>query len=312
MFKQKVLVTGGAGFIGSHQVDALIEAGYKVVVVDDLSSGKESNLNKKAEFYKIDIRDDEELEKVFKKEKPESVIHFAAQISVSRSVEDPLYDADINVLGTLNLLENCIKYKVKKIVFASTGGALYGEADKVPTSEDYPIAPSFPYGIAKFSVENYLRFYHEEFGLPYTVNRYANVYGPRQDSQGEAGVVAIFTEKLLNNKQPIIHGDGHQTRDFVFVEDVVFANMLALEHDKVGTYNVGTGRQTTINELYYLIAEAVGVKIQPKYEKVFFGQKVSCLNAEKIKNELKWHPEYTLQEGVEATVDWFKKSKLQH
>lgn len=310
MFQRKltVLVTGGAGFIGSHQVDALAAAGYKVVIVDDLSTGMKDNLNAKAKFYELDVRDDE-LADVFKKEKPDFVFHFAAQMSVNQSVADPVFDADVNILGSLNVLENCVKYKVKKIMFSSTGGALYGEAEQIPTPEEYPCAPVSPYGIAKMSVENYLRFYFNQFRLKYGIMRYANVYGPRQNGQGEAGVIAIFIEKMLKGEQPVIHGDGHQTRDFVFVEDVVRANMLVFESEAVDTYNVGWGRQTTMNEIFQLIKREFNSSLEEKHQDIFSGQRVSCLSSEKLHNDLNWVPEVTMEEGIKETVEWFKKRR---
>lgn len=304
--KPKVLVTGGAGFIGSHQVDALVAAGYKVVVVDDLSTGSKENLNSAAKFYELDVRDDG-LEDVFKKEKPDFVFHFAAQMSVNQSVADPVFDADVNILGSLNVLENGVKYKVKRIMFSSTGGALYGEADVIPTPENYPCAPVSPYGIAKMSVENYIRFYFNQFKLKYGIMRYANVYGPRQNGQGEAGVIAIFIEKMLKGEQPVIHGDGHQTRDFVFVEDVVRANMLVFESEAVDTYNVGWGRQTTMNEIFQLIKREFNSSFEEKHQDIFSGQRVSCLSSEKLHHDLKWVPEVTMEEGISKTVEWFKK-----
>jgi len=302
--KGKVLVTGGAGFIGSHQVDLLLKEGYKVVVVDDLSTGQKENLSEDVPFYQVDIRD-AELAEVFKKEKPDYVFHFAAQINVNHSVADPIFDADVNIIGSLNLLDNCVDYGVKKIMFSSTGGALYGEAEIVPTPEEYPCAPLSPYGIAKLSVENYIRFYAENKGLNYGIMRYANVYGPRQNSKGEAGVVAIFAEKMLAGEHPVIHGDGHQTRDFVYVSDVVAANLLVLQSDRNDTYNVGTGRQTTVNEIFKLVQECLDKDFNPKHVDVFSGQKVSCLSAKKIKENLGWSPKVSMEDGVEKTVAWF-------
>jgi UDP-glucose 4-epimerase len=308
LIKGKVLVTGGAGFIGSHQVDALIKNGYKVVIVDDLSTGQEVNLNPKAKFYNADIRDDD-LDEIFKKEKPEYVFHFAAQINVNRSVEDPLFDADVNIVGSLNVLDNCVEHGVKKIMFSSTGGALYGEAEEVPTPEDYPCYPMSPYGIAKLSVEHYLRFYKEFHGLNYGITRYANVYGPRQNTKGEAGVIAIFAEKMLENIHPVIHGDGHQTRDFVFVGDVVLANMTVFKSDSSDTYNVGTGRQTTINEVYRYINESLGGGFKEKHSDDFSGQKVSCLSTEKISKNLGWAPSVKVSEGIKKTIEWFQNKE---
>ncbi|KKQ80376.1 MAG: UDP-glucose 4-epimerase [Parcubacteria group bacterium GW2011_GWC2_38_7] len=304
MSNGKVLVTGGAGFIGSYQVDLLIKEGYKVVVVDDLSSGSQENLPEGTPFYKVDIRD-AELAEVFAKERPDYVFHFAAQMNVNRSVDDPIFDADVNIIGSLNVLDNCVEYGVKKIMFSSTGGALYGEAEVVPTPEDYPCTPISPYGIAKLTVENYIRFFAEQHGLKYGITRYANVYGPRQNAKGEAGAIAIFTEKMLNRESLVLHGDGHQTRDFVFVGDVVAANLLVFESDKNGYYNVGTGRQTTINEIYKMIQNCLDLKSEPKHVDVFSGQRVSCLSTEKINQALGWSPKVKIEDGVAQTVEWF-------
>jgi len=304
--KGKVLVTGGAGFIGSHQVDLLIKEGYQVVVVDDLSTGQQENLPEGLVFYKVDVRD-AELAEVFAKEKPDYVFHFAAQINVNRSVEDPIFDADINIIGSLNVLDNCVEYGVKKIMFSSTGGALYGEAEIIPTPEDYPCTPLSPYGIAKLAVENYIRFFAEQKGLNYGITRYANVYGPRQNSKGEAGVVAIFAEKMLAGEPIMIHGEGHQTRDFVYVGDVVAANLCVFKSDKNDTYNVGTGRQTTVNEVFKMVQNSLDLDFEPKHVDVFSGQKVSCLSAEKIKQKLGWSPQTKIEDGITETVEWFAK-----
>jgi len=307
--KPKVLVTGGAGFIGSHQVDALIANDYNVLVVDDLSNGDEKNLNPKAKFYRVDIRSEEKMEEIFRHERPEYVFHFAAQANVNHSVKDPIFDADVNIMGSLNLLELSLAYKIKKIMFSSTGGALYGDAEILPTPEDYPTEPMSPYGIAKLTVEKYLRFYFEQFGLEYGINRYANVYGPRQNAKGEAGVISIFIEKMMKELQPVIHGDGHQTRDYVFVGDVVRANMLVFESEAVDTYNVGTGRQTTVNEIFNLIKETIGSSAVERHTDDFSGQAVSCLSNEKINRDFGWQPEVSLEEGIEKTVEWFSRDR---
>ena len=305
--KQKVLVTGGAGFIGSHQVDALIEKGYQVVVVDNLARGKKENVNLEAKFYQISVLDDS-LESVFKDEKPEYVFHFAAQVSVNDSLKDPVHDATINIVGSVRLLDLCVKYKVKKFMFSSTGGALYGEAEQVPTAEDYFIQPVSPYGIAKATVEKYIQFYFQQFGLEYGIMRYSNVYGPRQDSQGEAGVISIFINKLLDREQPFIFGDGHQTRDYVYVGDVVAANMKVFESDAVDVYNVSTSRQTTVNELFDLINFKIDTHFEKKFAPRFSGQKVSCLSYDKINQDFDWEPQVELEEGIEETIEWFMKS----
>ncbi len=229
----KILVTGGAGFIGSHVVDLYIKEGYEVVVVDDLSTGKVEYINKKAKFYKLDINElnlnDNKLKDVFKDEKPDVINHHAAQISVSESIKDPVSDANVNILGTLNLLENCVKYNVKKFIFASSGGTVYKETDKLPVDENRPLKPLSPYGVSKIAIENYLYFYKKVHHLDSIIFRYSNVYGPRQDPYGEAGVVAIFINKMLKGENPIINGDGNQTRDFVYISDAARANLLALK-----------------------------------------------------------------------------------
>ncbi len=306
--KQTVLVTGGAGFIGSHMVDALIKESYSVAVVDNFSSGSEKNVHPNARIYKTDIRE-EALAEVFEKERPEYVFHFAAQISVNRSVEDPLFDADVNILGGLNVLELCLQNKVKKILFSSTGGALYGEAEVVPTPEKYPCEPLSPYGLAKLALEKYIRFYRRQFGLEFAIMRYANVYGPRQNPKGEAGVISIFAEKMLDNLTPIIHGDGHQTRDYVYVGDIVRANMAAFQSERSGTYNVGTAKQTTVNELFKLIKDELHSPLTPKHAEVFSGQAVSCLSYEKIKRELNWEPQTSIEQGIKKTIDWVRERK---
>ena len=241
----KVLVTGGAGFIGSNVADGLIEQGYETVIVDDLSNGREENLPSKARFFKTDVRG-KALEDVFRSEKPDVVIHNAAQLSVRVSVDDPLYDADINIIGGLNLIDICKDHKVKKIIFASSGGTVYGEQKVFPADESHPLAPISPYGVAKLATEHYLYYYYKEYGLEYISLRYGNIYGPRQDPHGEAGVVAIFSNKILSGQTPIINGDGLQTRDYTYVVDAVRANMAAVRSDFVGPVNIGTGMETDV------------------------------------------------------------------
>jgi len=303
----KILVTGGAGFVGSHLVDKLITQGNKVIVVDNLSTGKKENINKKAKFYKLDICSPKIFE-VFKKEKPEIVFHLAAQVNVRRSIEDPINDAKINILGSLNILDACRKFKVKKIIFSSTGGAIYGDAKIVPTKENYPPKPESPYGIAKLTIENYLDFYKKVYGLNYISLRFANVYGPSQDPKGEAGVVAIFTNKLLKGERPTIFGDGKQTRDFIYVDDVVSALIKSMNYKgKETIFNVGTGIETSVNQLFKLISKILGIKIKPIYAPPKPGElKRSCLDISKFKRELKWQPKYNLEEGLKETIKWFK------
>ena len=308
---KKILVTGGAGFIASHLVDKLIEKGYEVVVIDNLSTGLKENLNKKAKFYDLDIQDGK-VSKVFLKEKPEAVFHFAAQIDVRKSVENPAEDAKTNILGGLNILENCKGSKgwpkVEKIIFSSTGGAIYGEADIVPTPESYVEYPLSPYGVAKLTTEKYLNYYSKIFGIPFVALRFANVYGPRQNSKGEAGVVAIFCDKIFSKKQPIINGNGLQTRDFVYVADIVNAAILALETEKTGIFNIGTGKEKNINDIFSIINKESGLDYKEVHGASQMGeQKRSCLDYSKAKHELGWEPKCDLEKGLKETVGWFKE-----
>lgn len=254
-----ILVTGGAGFIGSHVVDVLIEKGHRVSVIDDLSTGSKDNLNPKATFYKRSINDN--ISEIFEKEKPEVVFHLAAQIDLRKSVNETIFDANTNIIGALNVLENMKKFEGKKIIFSSTA-AVYGDDVKVPTNESEKEQPQSPYGIAKLSIEKYLSFYKRVHDIDFVVLRYANVYGPRQNSKGEAGVVAIFINKILSKEQPIINGSGLQTRDYVYVKDVVKANMLAFENDASGIFNVGTGIETNVNEVFKKIIELMEVRVK--------------------------------------------------
>jgi UDP-glucose 4-epimerase len=308
--KTKVLVTGGAGFIGSHIVDGLIKEGFKVIVVDDLSSGKEENINKKAEFYKLDIQDNG-LESVFQKEKPDYVSHQAAQIDVRRSVSDPLFDARVNILGSINVLQNCLKYKIKKVIFASSGGAIYGEQELFPAPETHPLKPVSPYGITKLVTEHYLYYYKVVHGLSSVALRYANVYGPRQYPYGEAGVVAIFIQKMLNGGQPLINGDGNQTRDFVFVQDVVRANILAVMNDSdENVFNIGTGIETSINQIFHFVKEVIAPNIQEKHGPAKQGeQRKSVIECTKAKEILNWEPKTSISDGLRMTCDYFRTEK---
>jgi len=303
----KALVTGGAGFIGSNLADALIAAGYEVVVVDNLVTGKKENINAAAKFYEMDILS-EDLSKVFSAEKPDVVFHLAAQIDVRKSVEDPVWDGKQNILGSINLLENCKEFSVKKIIFSSTGGAIYGDTDQVPTTEDHSTKPISPYGIAKLTIEHYLYYYQQIFGLPYVVLRYANVYGPRQNSKGEAGVVAIFCDRLLSGQQAMIYGEGKQTRDYVFVGDVVAANLAALKSDTIDTYNIGTSIETDVNHLAELIKKNISSAPDFTHGPGKVGeQQRSCLSYKKAQAKLGWQPQVKLEEGINKTVEWFKQ-----
>jgi len=303
----KILITGGAGFIGSHIADLLIEEGHDIVILDNLSNGKEENINPKATFYHLNILD-KKLTDIFRKEKIEVVIHHAAQISVRDSVKDPIHDMEINIKGSLLLLEYCIKYHIKKLIFASTGGALYGEQDYFPADENHPTRPLSPYAIAKLSIEKYLFFYHNTYNLPYISLRYANVYGPRQDPYGEAGVVAIFTQKMLQSEQPIINGDGKQTRDFVYVCDVARANLLALKHDVIGEINISTGIETSINQVFHEIKKLISSNASEIHGPPMPGEQLrSALSFKKAKKVLGWEPTTPLPEGLKYTVTFFQK-----
>jgi len=302
----KILVAGGAGFIGSNLVDALIQNGHQVVVVDNLSTGQKANLNSAAKLVELDIQS-EKLAEVFEAEKPQIVFHLAAQIDVRKSVADPIWDAKQNILGSINLLENCNKFAVGKFIFSSTGGAIYGDTDQIPTKEGHPENPISPYGIAKLTIEKYLHYYQQIFGLSYIVLRYANVYGPRQNSKGEAGVVAIFSSKLLAGQAPTIYGDGKQTRDYVYVGDVVKANLAALASSKIGIYNIGTGIETDVNQLAELIKASIGSSVEFEYKDSRPGeQQKSCIDYSKAQLELAWRPQVSLAEGIKETVEWFK------
>ena len=303
----KILVTGGAGFIGSNITDKYIENGHDVVIVDNLETGRFSNINPKAKFYQMDIRSPE-LESVFLDEKPQVVNHHAAQMDVRRSVVDPKYDADVNVLGSLNLLENARKYQVEHILYSSSGGTVYGEPEYLPCDENHPIHPICPYGATKYMFELYLDMYHYMYDMHYTVFRYPNVYGPRQDPHGEAGVVAIFTGQILKNLPIIITGDGKQQRDFVFVGDVATANVLATENAKdSNVYNLGSATPTDINQIFMALKEITGYPGDAKHGPAKLGEtRKIYLNAEKIKNTLGWEPSVSLMDGLRATVGYFK------
>jgi len=302
----KILVTGGAGFIASQVADAFINEGHKVFILDNLATGFEKNINPKAVFIEADICD-KNISELFEKEKFDVVDHHAAQMDVRRSVADPAFDATTNILGTLNLLQNCIKYGVKKFIFASTGGAVYGEQNYFPADENHPLAPLSPYGISKLAVEKYLYFYKVQYNLNYTILRYANIFGPRQNPFGEAGVVAIFTSKLLKGEQPVINGTGLQTRDYVFIEDVVKANLLALSDDSTDIYNIGTGNETTVNEIFNILNSIIGNGQQEKHGPAAAGEQMrSVITSDKIFKKFNWRPSVKLEDGLKKTVDYFK------
>ena len=306
----KILVTGGAGFIGSHVVDLLVAQGYDVAVLDDLSTGHASNLNPAAKFYQMDIRSPQ-IREVFEAEKPDYISHHAAQMDVRRSVEKPLFDADVNILGSINLIELAREFEVKRFIYISSGGAAYGEPEQLPCDELHPVNPICPYGASKHTVEHYLYMYHVNYGMNYTVLRYPNVYGPRQDPHGEAGVVAIFTGKMLAGEPVTINGDGEQTRDFVYVGDCAQANHLALTTDhQPGIYNLGWGRPTSINEIFSTLAKITGYTLPAQHGPAKVGEtRHIYLDASKIKKDLGWVPTISLEKGLEKTVAYFKISE---
>lgn len=302
----KVLITGGAGFIGSNIAEKLLKDGHSVVVIDNLSTGREENIFPSVKFYKIDIQD-KAIEDIFKEEKPDIVSHHAAQIDVRKSVADPIFDASANIMGSINILENCMKFGVKKVIFASSGGVVYGEQKTFPASESHPNYPICPYGVAKLTVEHYLYYYHFVYKLPYICLRYANVYGPRQNPFGEAGVVAIFTQKMLNNQQVIINGDGEQTRDYVYIDDVVNANILAMNHPSSDIFNIGTGIETNVNQIFDELKRLTNYKLDRVYGPAKDGeQRRSVLECSKAKTVLNWIPKTTLIDGLSKTVEYFR------
>lgn len=305
----KVLITGGAGFIGSNIADEYIKKGHKVVIVDNLSTGKKENINPKAKFYLADVSDIKKLNEIFKKENPAIVNHHAAQLDVRKSVQDPSYDAKINILGSLNILQNCIKFKTKKIIFASSGGTIYGECAK-PATETKQGEPLSPYGIAKFATEFYIKSFAQLYGIKYTILRYANVFGPRQDPHGEAGVVAIFTGKMLNNEELFIFGDGKQLRDYVFVSDLVNANLIALNKGDNEIINIGTQKGSSVNDLCRTMAKITKYDKNPTYKPARAGELFkSVLAINKALKVLKWKPETSFENGLLKTINFFKNRK---
>lgn len=302
----KVLVTGGAGFIGSHIVDKLVQKKYKVSVVDNLSTGRKENINKAAVFYKCDITDLNNLDSVFRNEEPDFVIHQAAQISAGGSLKSPSFDAIVNITGTINILECCVKYKVKKIIFASSA-AVYGEPQYLPIDEQHELKPISPYGLSKLTAENYIMLYKKLYGLEYTILRYANVYGPRQDAEGEGGVVAIFINRLLKGITVEIYGDGRQTRDFIYVEDVANANIATLRADYGGIFNISTNSQTSVRNLLNTLCVINGSITKPIYRRERIGDiRKSSLDNTKTIQTLNWQCTYSFYEGLENTLRYYK------
>jgi len=303
----KAIVTGGAGFIGSHVCDALIDRGFKVAVIDNLSTGKRRNLAPDAVFYEADIRD-ERVAEIFETERPQYLFHLAAQMDVRKSVSDPAYDAAVNIGGTVNVLEAGRAVGLKKTIYSATGGAMYGEPKVLPADEDTPIEPLCPYGISKGTVELYLELYRKLYGMRYTSLRFANVYGPRQDPHGEAGVVAIFSQMLLSGDAPKIFGDGTMTRDYVYVGDIVAAAMLALEKGDGARLNLGCGKEITVQQVFDGVRDAVGCEIEPLYVDERLGEVHHIsLDAARAAAALGWRPKVELADGLHRAVEFYRK-----
>ncbi|MFP4368766.1 MAG: NAD-dependent epimerase/dehydratase family protein [Candidatus Kapaibacterium sp.] len=306
----KILVTGGAGFIGSHIADAYIRAGHEVVIIDNLSGGFEENIHEDAVFIKMDINNDK-LFDIFSREKFDIVSHHAAQMNVRVSVENPKFDAKTNILGGLNIFEACRKFSVKKIIFASSGGTVYGEQVNFPASENDPTEPDSPYGISKLANEKYLAYYRKAFGLESCVFRYGNVYGPRQNPHGEAGVVAIFTEKMIRGGRPVINGDGSITRDYVYIDDVIEANLLALNKNISGIFNIGTGKESSTNDVFKLLKEITASDCEEIHGPAKKGEQLRSLLAfDKFSNEASWQPKVSFYEGLKKTVEYFRNRDI--
>lgn len=304
----RIIVTGGAGFIGSNLVNRFIDLGHEVAIVDNLCTGRRCNIDSRAEFHEVDICDREALQRVFDSFKPQIVDHHAAQIDVRKAVENPVYDASVNVLGGINVIQAAMASGVEKFVYASTGGAVYGNPETIPCTEDHRIRPISPYGLTKHTLEHYLELYGIIEGLKYTVLRYANVFGPRQDPKGEAGVNAIFTGLMLEGKTPTIFGKGDKTRDYVYVGDVVAANVLALEKGEGEIINIGTGVQTSDQEVFDAIAAAVGFEGKPTYTEERKGEvRHIALDASKARRVLGWEPQVSFREGARLTVEYNRK-----
>lgn len=301
-----VIVTGGAGFIGSNLVDRLIKEGFDTYIIDNLSTGKQQFLNPRATFYQSDILDVKKMERIFEEVKPTAVFHLAAQIDIQTSIHNPVIDAQINIIGTMNILELCKEYNCKLIY--SSSAAIYGTPLYLPVCEQHLIQPVSNYGISKYTPELYIRCYAQLYNVKYTILRYSNVYGPRQMPKGEGGVISIFIDKMIKNETPVIFGDGNQTRDFIYVEDIVSANLTALKEEKNGTYNISTNKQISINELIEKINCILNKHIVPVYKQDRLGDiDHSCLDNQLAEQELNWKPEYSIIEGLTKTCQFNEK-----
>jgi UDP-glucose 4-epimerase len=308
----KILVTGGAGFIGSHVADAYLAAGHEVAILDDLSTGNKANINREAQIIELDVRNKEGVAAAISAFRPEVVNHHAAQSEVPRSVADPGFDAMVNVVGGLNVLKASLDAGTRKFIFSSTGGALYGEPDMIPADEDHPLRPLSPYGTSKLSFEHYLGTFHRTYGLEYTVLRYANIYGPRQDFHAEEGrVIAIFASRMIGGRPVTIDGDGEQARDMLHVADVAVANIAALYRGAGGTYHISTGIPVTINDLFRKLALLTDYKLQPNFGPARKGDVFRiALDNSRAKKELGWEPRLELEEGLSQTVEYFRRQVL--
>ncbi|GAB5465081.1 MAG: SDR family oxidoreductase [Candidatus Kapaibacteriales bacterium] len=307
MTRKKICVTGGAGFIGSHICDRLIRDGHEVTIIDNLVTGNKENINPSCEFLEVDIRD-KNIKQIFDEREFDILFHQAAQMNVRVSVQDPMYDSDNNITGSLNLYEACKASGVKKVIFASSGGTVYGEQDYHPCKEDHPLRPISPYGIGKMVNEKYLYYYNIEFGLYYACLRYGNVYGPRQNPHGEAGVVAIFAQRLLNGKQAVINGDGLITRDYIHIDDVVEANIKAMEDGINGDFNVTTGIEHDVNYIFRELKKLTGSDMEEYHGPAKKGeQRRACCSPEKL-SQYGWTPKVGFEEGLKDTVAWFKEN----
>ncbi|MBD3169233.1 MAG: NAD-dependent epimerase/dehydratase family protein [candidate division Zixibacteria bacterium] len=302
-----IIVTGGAGFIGSNLVDKLLDEGYSVAVMDDLSTGNKANLPESIRLHRVDIRS-AVVRRVFSIEKPKYLFHLAAQLNVRKSVADPVFDCDVNVMGIINLLEAAREYDVEKVIFTSTGGAIYGEQEYFPADEKHPTNPESPYGITKLTSEKYLQFYYRTHGLKYNIFRLANIYGPRQSTVGEAGVVAAFYDRLIAGDDAIINGEGNQTRDFVYVGDVVDALIKGLKYPDCDIFNIGTATETTVVELFRIMRDISGSDQEEKFGPGKPGEQIrSVITYDKAKEKLGWEPRVDIKTGLEKTYEYFKR-----